>query len=275
VSLCVRRVMMMQGVHVSTACDSGRVSSSNRTRPLPQAILTCVGLVLIIALLAIVACGPRNSSSTQGNNIMTNDKKDTPVVYVAVGDSTGVGVGARDGGYPARLLKRIRHERPQGEVRLVNLCVSGATTSDLLREQLKPATEARPTLITIGIGINDIGHNVGVEQFARNFEELVRRLKTETSAVIVVSNLPDISFAPVAPTSMRDQIRAQVNRFNERIREIVERYKLSLVDAYTETHAVMPTHPEFFSDDGFHPSDAGYEYWARTMWPAVKAALDE
>lgn len=234
--------------------------------------LTCT---LAALSLTIAACGPRTSSSSSGDNqaMTTNDKKDIPVTYVAVGDSTGVGVGAREGGYPARLLKRIRQER--SEAKLVNLCVSGATTEDLLRDQLKPATSARPTLITIGIGINDLGHFVPVETFARNFEEIVSQLKTKTSAAIVVSNLPDISFAPVVPASLREQTRSQVNIFNQRIREIAERYHLTLVDAYTETHAVMPTHPEFFSDDGFHPSDAGYEYWAKTMWPAVKAAIGE
>lgn len=205
---------------------------------------------------------------------MTNDKRDAQVVYVAVGDSTGVGVGASEGGYPARLLKRITQEGRQA--RLVNLCVSGATTADLLRDQLKPAIAARPTLITVGIGINDIGHYVSLDTFARNFEEIVKQLKAETSARIVVSNLPDISFAPVVPAGLREQTRRQVNLFNERINEIVALYGgVTPVDAYTETHAIMPTHPEFFSDDGFHPSDAGYEYWAKTMWPVVKAAIEQ
>jgi lysophospholipase L1-like esterase len=226
-------------------------------------------------ILVIAACGPRTSSNTgnENNTMMTNDKKDAQVTYVAVGDSTGVGVGAEKGGYPARLLKRIKEGRRSA--RLVNLCVSGATTEDLLREQLKQAIAARPTLITVGIGINDLGHYVAVEKFARNFEEIVKRLKTETSAAIVVSNLPDISLAPVVPADQREQTRSQINLFNARIAEIAARYKLSLVDAYTETHAIIPSHPEFFSDDGFHPSDEGYEYWAKTMWPAVRSALGE
>ncbi|HEY0405250.1 MAG TPA: SGNH/GDSL hydrolase family protein [Pyrinomonadaceae bacterium] len=237
--------------------------------PTPLALIP-----LLLALsMAIVACGPRVSSSIRDTNTMTNDDKDAQIIYVAVGDSTGVGVGARDGGYPARLLKRIMQERPQA--RLNNLCVSGATTADLLRDQLKRAVDARPTLITVGIGINDIGHYVDIETFARNFEEIVKQLKTQTSARIVVSNLPDISFAPIVPVSLREQSRRQVNLFNERISEIAARYQVALVDAYTETHAIMPTHPEFFSQDGFHPSDAGYEYWAKTMWPTVKAAIGE
>lgn len=231
-------------------------------------------LLMLSLFLAIVACEPRSSSSKGDNQVMTtSDKKDTPVIYVAVGDSTGAGVGAREGGYPARLLKRIQQER--ANAKLVNLCISGATTDDLLREQLRPAIAARPTLITIGIGINDLGHQVTADRFARNFEEIVKRLKTETSAAIVVSNLPDISFAPVIPAYMRAETRSLINVFNQRISGVIERYKVSLVDAYAETHAIIPDHPEFFSDDGFHPSDAGYEYWAKTMWPAVKAALGE
>lgn len=232
--------------------------------------------LLIPPLLTLIACGgARNPSNTQGNNTkMTNESlKNTPIVYVAVGDSTGVGVGASDGGYPARLLKRIQQEGR--EARLVNFCVSGATTEDLLRGQLNQAIAARPTLITVGIGINDLGHYVPSEKFARNFEEIIKRLKTETSAIVVVSNLPDISFAPVVPAYAREQTRSQINLFNQHIAEIVKRYNLTLVDAYAETHTIIPEHPEFFSDDGFHPSDAGYEYWAKTMWPSVKAAIGD
>jgi len=40
-------------------------------------------------------------------------------------------------------------------------------------------------------------------------------------------------------------------------------------DIYTITREQLPAHPEFFSADGFHPSDAGYEMWAEQMWPTL------
>jgi lysophospholipase L1-like esterase len=80
---------------------------------------------------------------------------------VALGDSTGAGVGARDGGYVARLFKRLEERRP--ESKLSNLCVSGATTSDLVRDQLDRGVALNPDLVTIGIGINDIGHGLTLE----------------------------------------------------------------------------------------------------------------
>jgi acyl-CoA thioesterase I len=79
------------------------------------------------------------------------------IVYVALGDSTGAGVGAKEGGYVARLFKKVSERRPGS--RLFNLCVSGATTADLLRGQLDRGVAINPDLVTIGIGINDIGQN--------------------------------------------------------------------------------------------------------------------
>jgi lysophospholipase L1-like esterase len=205
---------------------------------------------------------------------MSENETAAPVVYTAMGDSTGVGVGAREGGgYVARLFERIRKER--AGARLHNLCVSGATTDDVLRGQLGQAIATRPTLVTLGIGINDIGHGMMVERFARNYEEIVKRLREETSARVVVTNIPDISFAPVVPASAREATRRQINLFNEKLEAIAKRYELSVVDTYSETHRTIPSHPEFFSEDGFHPSAEGYEYWAEAMWPLVKAALEK
>jgi lysophospholipase L1-like esterase len=205
---------------------------------------------------------------------MATAEQSAPIIYTALGDSTGVGVGSKEGaGYVARLFERIKSAHPQS--RLTNLCVSGATTDDVLRVQLQPAINSRPTLVTLGIGINDIGHGQTVERFARNYEEIIKGLKGETSARLVVTNIPDISFAPVVPEYARDETRRRIQAFNEKIEGIARQYGLLVVDTYSETSKIIPSHPEFFSEDGFHPSDVGYEKWAETMWPQVKAAIDE
>ena len=204
---------------------------------------------------------------------MGNDQKGGRVVYAALGDSTGVGVGAKEGGYVARLFTRIKGMRP--DATLTNVCVSGAETEDVLRSQIRPALAAKPTLLTLGIGINDVGHGVTVETFSGNYEEIITRLKAELDAPIIITNIPDISLAPAIPASMRDDVRRRVNLFNQRIKEIAERHGLTVVDAYTATHDIITSTPDFFSDDGFHPSDTGYERWAETMWPTVKTAIGE
>ena len=230
-------------------------------------------LFITLSATTGMSCGTSSTDSRKGDKPGMETNKDAPVVYVALGDSTGVGVGARNGGYVARLFERIRHERPLSS--LTNLCVSGATTDDVLLDQIGPAITSNTTLLTLGIGINDAGRGVTVERFARNYEEIIKRVRAKTNAAIVTTNLPDVSLAPVVPASMRQEVRRRVTLFNQRIEEIAGRYGLHVVDIYTTTHEVIPAHPEFFSADGFHPSDIGYEYWAKTMWPTVKTAMGE
>jgi acyl-CoA thioesterase-1 len=194
--------------------------------------------------------------------------------YVAVGDSTGAGVGSKvSRGYVARLYDRITRVYPRAA--LTNLCVSGATTTDLIRSQLQRAIDAKPSLVSIGIGINDVSHGLTPDRFAHNFEQIVSRILNETRATIVITNVPDISYAPAMPEFFREQVERQIVAFNAKISGIASRYKVRLVDSYGPTRELLPHHPEFFSEDGFHPSDEGYEYWAKVMWPVVKEAVSE
>jgi lysophospholipase L1-like esterase len=190
-----------------------------------------------------------------------------PIVYVALGDSTGSGVGARNGGYVARLFRRLEEHRSGSE--LANLCVSGATTDDVLRGQLRSGVEKSPDLVTLGIGINDIGHAFTLEQFAKNYDQILSMLKEQTQAEIIVSNIPDISSAPRIPASMRAEYQRQIERFNAKLEEIARRHEVTIFDVFTITRRELPSHPEYFSGDGFHPSDQGYELWAEQMWPTL------
>ena len=205
--------------------------------------------------------------SSSGGNTM----KSGPIVYVALGDSTGSGVGARNGGYVARLFTRVLEHRSGSE--LLNLCVSGSTTEDVLRGQLQRGIEKSPDLVTLGIGINDIGHGFTIEQFAKNYDEILTTLKSKTSATIVVTNIPDVSSAPRIPSSLRSEYQQRVARFNERLEEIARSHDVTIFDIYTVTRRELAAHPEYFSPDGFHPSDEGYELWAGQMWPTIAGVI--
>ncbi len=190
------------------------------------------------------------------------------IVYVAVGDSTGVGVGSTKGGYVTRLFNHITDSRPDS--RLYNLCVSGATTADLEANQLDRGVALEPDLVTVGIGINDINHGMTIDEFSKNYETILSTLKQKTHAQIVVTNIPDISTAPQIPVAFRSEYQRRIVQFSERLEEIAQRHGVTVFDVYTITNQELPSHPEYFSRDGFHPSDAGYELWAQSMWPTVQ-----
>ena len=239
-----------------------------------------IGALFTVQLLILGGCNsgrqlPQPQGDVPHSNSMTNTPITGPITYVALGDSTGVGVGARNGGYVARIFKRILSERP--ESKLTNLCVSGATTSDVLDSQLKRGLAVKPNLVTLGIGINDIGHGLSIEEFAQNYETIISTLRRDTQARLVVTNIPDISSAPRIPGFARAQYQQAIVAFNQRLEAITARYDVILFDVHSTTREQLPLHPEFFSSDGFHPSDAGYELWANEMWPVVarSTGLDE
>ena len=215
--------------------------------------------------------GASASGLTSTSRKTLSESMKGPIRYLALGDSTGAGVGARDGGYVARLFKRIVAHRPGSG--LTNLCVSGATTFGVLRGQLDRGVRADPHLVTLGIGINDIGNGVTLQQFSKNYEEILSRLRNDTKAAIVVTNIPDISSAPRIPQALRTEYHQQIVSFNQKLEEIAARHEVSVFDNYTVTHEQLGLHPEFFSEDGFHPSDKGYEFWAERMWPIIAVTI--
>lgn len=226
---------------------------------------------LLVTLVCVGAVFHERAGATASRQQQRAGRaRSRPFVYLALGDSTGAGVGARGGGYVERLFRRIREARPGAQ--LINLCASAAATDEVQREQMTRVAEARPSLITVGVGANDLIRGAPAEKFARGLEEIVIRLRRETDAHIVLMNIPDISLAPAVPAYMRAGAQRHIALYNERIAELARRHSLLLVDLYGRSRE-FSLHPDFFSQDGLHPSDAGYDFWARLLWLDVKELL--
>src|SRR6266496_5243432 len=117
-----------------------------------------------------------------------------PVTYVAIGASDAVGVGARDPlteGWVPRLGARLG-----SEARVINLGVSGSTLAQALDEQLGPAVDARPDVVTVWLAVNDFNAGVPLERYAADLDRLLGALR-QTQARVLVGNVPDL--APLAP----------------------------------------------------------------------------
>lgn len=195
-------------------------------------------------------------------------------LYVALGDSTAAGVGARSGGgYPERLVERLQPRF--GTLRLLNLGESGATTVDVLETQVPRALLTRPRLITLCIGINDVGLQLPDDAFAVNLEEIVVPL-SRLSAPIVLCNIPDLALAPaVARLVPVHEYEGRIQLYNEHVAATAARHGLPLVDLYSWSREALPARPELFSPDGFHPSALGYDVWAERMAPHIEPLLGQ
>jgi acyl-CoA thioesterase I len=195
-------------------------------------------------------------------------------LYVALGDSTAAGVGARSGGgYPERVVTRLQPRL--GALRLINLGESGATSADVLETQVPRALLTRPRVITLCIGINDVGLQLPDEAFALNLEEIVVPLR-RLAAPIVICNIPDLALSPAVARLVPAHVyEGRIELFNEHVAATAARHALALVDLYSWSREALPGRPELFSPDGFHPSALGYEVWAERMAPHIETLLGQ
>ena len=200
------------------------------------------------------------------------DNQAYPLVYAAVGDSTGIGLGAQNGGYVDRLFARIEQKRSGST--LINLCVAQATTADVINKQVARLGDTWATLVTVCVGVNDLLRGCEEKQFAENYDAIVIKLK-QRSRMVVVANLPDITSAPAMKGVTGESLRSRLERFNKHIEGVARRHGVPMVDLYHLSGEAIRSRPEFFSSDGLHPSDLGYADWAGAMWAVVEQDIDE
>lgn len=196
------------------------------------------------------------------------------VMYVALGDSTVEGVAASSASstYVAQLHARLRAMYPAARVE--NLGVGGAVSADVVRSQLYRAVSLRPDLVTISIGPNDVTEGVPVSAYEKNVDKIFGTLRRDTSAVVVVNLLPDVTVTPrYRGSRQRDALRAKVEEFNVALGRQARRYGALTVDLYTASREEVPRRPELIASDGYHPSDLGYARWAELMWQVLEPMI--
>lgn len=195
--------------------------------------------------------------------------------YVALGDSTATGVGAAGVGYPELLYRKMKGLGWNAGI--LNLGQSGSVSSDVAEYQIGKAASVFPDVVTLGIGGNDLWRLVSPDRFRANLARIADAL-AQTPAQILVSNLIDFGHVPIAKGAMGvmgippGAISARVAALNGAIAELAQRPRFTVVDLHSLGEAELAAHPEFFSDDGFHPSLAGYQRWADLLFPSLAAA---
>jgi acyl-CoA thioesterase I len=201
------------------------------------------------------------------NRALPADRR-SPLLYVALGDSTVYGLGASDSSatYVARLFRRLQVEYPAA--RLINRGTAMATAADVLNHQLPETLVDRPDLVTLSVGPNDLRQGRAPQDFARRVEVILERLHCETEAAVVLNALPDLGLCPRFQGHERSMVAALTRHYNHALQHIADGFGVDLVDLSIGDRPEAELQ-RFFSDDGYHPSDAGYAAWAVALWEAV------
>ncbi|GAA2751267.1 SGNH/GDSL hydrolase family protein [Amnibacterium kyonggiense] len=186
------------------------------------------------------------------------------VLYVALGDSAALGLGAStpERGYVgivAEEIARITGKR----VRVRNLAIDGATCAVVIADELHRLPKRQvPLVCTLDVGANDVW-SFEPERFREELGRICAALPPGT----IVADLPSFSPLPVG---------RRVAAANRIVREVVAEHGLTLAPLHAETRKGGPIIAvRNAAGDLFHPNDRGHRVWAAAFLPAVRARLAE
>ncbi len=191
--------------------------------------------------------------------------------FVAVGDSFTEGIGDPDPAVPdghrgwADRVAEVLSQQVD-DFAYANLAVRGKLIAQIVADQIEPAVELRPDLVSICAGGNDvIRPGTDPDAIAVQLEDAVSRLASTGAAVIVFTGI-DTGFTPVFRP-----FRGKVAIYNENIRAIADRHDCIVADQWA-LKSVQD--PRFFDDDRLHFNALGHHEVARMVLRALNVPND-
>ena len=183
------------------------------------------------------------------------------VLYLALGDSAALGLGASkpERGYVGLLAEEIA--RVTGKhVRVRNLAIDGATCAVVLSDELHRIPKQTALVCTIDVGANDVW-TFEPARFRRQLDEVLAALPEGS----IVADVP--SFSPVP-------VQGRVARMNAIVDELVADHGHVLAPLNATTAVGGPFDAiRNAAGDLFHPNDRGHVRWSQAFLPAVRARL--
>ena len=189
--------------------------------------------------------------------------------FAALGDSFTAGTGCEAGeGWADRTADALRAVHPSLDY--YNLASEGATSADVL-EQVGPALQLEPDLVTVICGANDVLRALrpDVEGYPGRLADILERLRAglPTAAILTATSPEHWRFLALRPRT-RARVIDGIRRVNEATRRVAREHDIPCLD--------VANHPglhnaENFSADGVHPSAMGHERAALEMALALRA----
>lgn len=191
-------------------------------------------------------------------------------VFVAIGDSAVMGMGATNHkrSYTGIIYSMIKERFPR--TKYFNFGKFGASTHDVITEQLDKAVELNPDLVTISVGANDMNKRILPKSFGKNLQTIVERFQKETTAKIVINNLPDFTSSPAISRTHRNLGKLVISQYNKAIEKVASDADVFFIDLYSQSKVYAKHYPELLADDQFHPSDFGHALWANTIMTSIE-----
>ncbi|WP_069884257.1 SGNH/GDSL hydrolase family protein [Streptomyces luteocolor] len=176
-------------------------------------------------------------------------------------------------GYPLRVAGEWAFRHPDRPVTWLNTGIGGHKVRDLEARWQPDVLDARPDVVSILVGVNDMGWHtlsqdgyvIPTEDFAAGYDRLLAPLAEAGTELILIEPF----LLPITATveagdahidaEVRKEWRADLDPKIQAVRDLARKYGALLLpadDMFAELSA--QTGPEYWSADGVHPTPAGH-----------------
>lgn len=218
---------------------------------------------------------PTGSPDSESPSPMTPTGGPDDLRYVALGDSYTIGVGVKlRERWPNQLVRVLR---PDERVTVIaNLAANGATSRDVIEQQLAALAGLEPQFVSLLVGVNDVVRHVDPELYRLNLGIIFDAvLKVVPADRILVVTTPDYTLTPHG-ADYGDPVQQSTQIANLNALLIVEAASrgITVVDI-TPVSRRVPEDPGLLARDELHPSGKQYAGWVELIAPVVRGLLAE
>jgi lysophospholipase L1-like esterase len=193
------------------------------------------------------------------------------------GDSTATGYGCQHADQvPGVLIARGLADQSGKRIRLSTKAIVGATSKGLSGQvDAMFVAGSPPDAAVIMVGANDVTALNGISASARRLGAAVRRLHA-SGAVVVAATCPDFGVITAIPQPLRWTARTRGLQLAHAQSTAIKAAGGVPVPLASLLSAEFRHAPELMlSEDGYHPSAAGYALAASQLLPALCHALGD
>ena len=199
------------------------------------------------AIRFAIAKGPKSGTSGNGKG---------RVKLLALGDSIIAGVGADN--LSKALVGQIAYFLAKKLNRPVDWLACGKNGADTYKitHSLAPQlVDEEANYIVLSTGVNDITGLSRLNSWKNNLNSLLLTLvKSHPGAIIAVTGIPPLGEFPLLPQPLRALFGLRGESFCQVAQDLIDQHpSVIYIPLKFETDPLM------FSEDGFHPSEKGYE----------------
>ena len=177
--------------------------------------------------------------------------------------------------YVYLIASRLMMDMPEANLTFLNRGISGNTVGDLKSRWTKDAVDLDPDVLSVLVGVNDIGRavrantTVDVVRFETDYRSILKQSRERNPELKIILLEPFV--LPVTRVKDAwDAWRGQTDRIRPIVESLAKEFEaifLNMQDLFD--HAATQTDPSHWIWDGVHPLPQGHELIARHWIEAV------